>query len=236
MTTDVGRSLRDGLSPSVEPVPVSPAVAASIPNALWPTYEFRPRDCELRGTVLRYADGAWLPDDGEWDLAFISYGMSAPMVYYVDLPYQRNIVWRGLTTHWRGSIRDHPRGNPWHYMLREGETEWGGDWGRSNHPNSRAGDSGMSKCGSINRCANGRGIRFDVADPHIVLGLVRDRSTKKVLRVPTFFECMYCGEGWRNALLAQAIEAQRAETPESGSVHESAVPTGCAHPQSQDPS
>jgi hypothetical protein len=30
------------------------------------------------------------------------------------------------------------------------------------------------------------------------------------------------------AALAQAIEAQRAETPKSGSVHESAAPKGCA--------
>lgn len=36
MDNDVGRSLRDGLSPTVEPVPVSPAVAASIPSAFAP--------------------------------------------------------------------------------------------------------------------------------------------------------------------------------------------------------
>ena len=53
--------------------------------------------------------------------------------------------------------------------------------------------------------------------------------------------CLDCGEVWMTSLFgdfaesraesaawlrAQAIEAQRAETPKSGSVHESAVPEG----------
>lgn len=35
-------------------------------------------------------------------------------------------------------------------------------------------------------------------------------------------------------LAAQAIEARRAETLQDGTVHESAVPTGCAQPPSGD--
>lgn len=218
----------DGLSSAaqIEPVPVSP-VPASIPSALWPTFEFRPRESELRGSVFRYADGQWLPDDGEHDLAFIMYGASAPMAMYVDLPNHKNIIWSGLTTHWSASVRQHPHGNPWHYMLRDGESQWGGDWGRSAHPNARAGNAAMNECASRNRCANGRGVRFEVASPHIVLGLVRDRATKEIVSVPPMFECMYCGSVWRDALIAQVIEARRAET-QSGSVHESAVATPCA--------
>lgn len=224
---ELGR-LPDGTGLSQAEPEVS-ALRASIPSAVWPIYEFRPRDCHLRGTVLRYADGQWLPDDGSWDLAFISYGAGAPICIYVDLPYQRNIIWKGLTTHWTGCISEHPRGNPWHYMLRDGETDWGGDWGRSRHPNSQAGDEGMSKCASINRCANGRGIHFNVCDPHIVLGLLRERESGEIVRVPPDFTCMYCGDGWRDALLASAIEAGTAET-QSGSVHESAVAKPDARP------
>lgn len=233
--SDLGRSVPDGLSSTapIEPVPVSP-LRASIPSALWPTYEFRPRESELLGSVFRYAEGQWLPDDGEYDLAFIMYGSGAPMAMFIELPNQKNIIWSGLTTHWSGYVAQHPRGgNPWHYMLRDGETEWGGDWGRARHPNTRAGDAAMRECASRNRCANGRGVRFEVANPHIVLGLVRDHTTKEVLSVPPMFECMYCGSGWRDALLAQAIEARRAET-HSGSVEdESAVPEGCAQGPAQ---
>jgi len=212
-------------SPSREAPAVSP-VPASIPSAsLWPMLEFRPLPELLRGIVVRYAEGAWLPDDGEYDLSFIAYGAGVPRGIYIDLPYQRNIIWSGLTSHWSAKNYEHPRCNPWHYLLREGASDWGGDWGHDSHPNYRAGRAAMSECCRRNRCANGTGPKFEDGDKHILAGLVRERETKRIITPPAHRVCMFCGGKWE--LHAQAIEARRAETG-TGSVHESAVPQGCA--------
>ncbi len=173
------------------------ALRASIADVeLWPVYEFRPTPAHSCGVVLRYADGQWLADDGQFDVAFISYGMGAPLALYVDLPFQRNIIWKGLTTHWSGCIPSHPRGNPWHYMLRDGEADWGGDWSRDQHFNTRVGRSAMSKCSSINGCANGRGPSFEQGDEYIVQGLLRERDSHLFVDPPSKLDCMYCGEAW----------------------------------------
>jgi hypothetical protein len=86
-------------------------------------------------------------------------------------------------------------------MLRDGETEWGGSWNRDSHTNSRAGSAAMTECCNRNRCANGHGPEFNICDPYIVLGLLRERDTKRTVEVPTP-HCMYCGEGWLTKLLA----------------------------------
>lgn len=175
-------------------------------QAIWPVYEFRPHPAHTGSTVLRYAEGAWQPDDGEFDIAFVSYGGgAAPFGLSVDLHYQRNIVWSGLVGSWRSSDRDHPRGNPWHYMLRDGEAEWGGPWAERNaHPNERAGREAMSKCCSLNRCANGRGPRFEIGDPYIAAGLLRERETKRLVTFPEKPVCMYCGDAWARKIAAAA--------------------------------
>lgn len=157
-----------------------------------PIYEFRPLPQTMRGTVLRYCGGEWAPDDGEYDLAFAM--PDECVVYYVDLPYQKNIVWSWLDQHWQRNNAAHPRGNPWHYMLRDAAKKWGGDWGRQNHENTRAGDSGMSHVCDLRGCSNGRGPEFTIGDPWIARGLVRDASTKEVVAFPKKFLCMYCGE------------------------------------------
>lgn len=174
---------------------------------LWPVYEFRPLPQHSGAMVLRYAGGEWLPDDGEWDIAFVSYMGCAPYGLGVNLPYQRNIVWSGLTTHWRGHQARHPRGgNPWHYMLRAGQTEWGGDWGRDAHLNTRAYEAAMNKCCSLNRCANGRGPEFKLGDPYVAAGFLRDRETKEVVKFPEPPHCMYCGDGWAAQIAAKLAE------------------------------
>jgi hypothetical protein len=180
---------------------------------LWPVYEFRPHPRDFRSTVLRYADGAWLPDDGEWDVAFVSYGMGAPLGLYVRLPYQRNIIWSGLTSHWADSTHDHPNANPWHYLLRDGETEWGGAWGRDSHPNTIAGDAAMNKCSSINRCANGTGPEFQHGNRYIAAGLLRERDSNAIVKPPAALICMYCGANWARA--AQGMSAGTAKTPKA---------------------
>lgn len=38
---------------------------------MFPIYEFRPDPERFKGKVLRYSNGDWKVDDGEYDLAFI---------------------------------------------------------------------------------------------------------------------------------------------------------------------
>lgn len=174
-----------------------------------PVYEFRPLPGMFNtawGPVRRYADGQWLPDDGEYDIAFI--GLSpAPICLYVEHSHQKNIVASWTTGHWSGFEKAHPRGNAWHYALRDGETEWGGDWGRERHENYRAGRAGMDKICGEQRCANGRHIELNMPnDPHIVAGLVRDRETKELFTFLQRLMCMYCGV---EHALAQAEEVAK---------------------------
>lgn len=173
---------------------------------LWPVYEFRPLPRHIGETLLRFADGQWIADDGEYDIAFVSYGLGPAFGLGIDLPYQKNIIWSGLTGHWTARDHDHPRNNPWHYMLRDGETEWGGAWHeRDVHPNMLARRKAMDHCCAINRCANGRGPRFEIGDPYIAAGLVRVRDTREVVTFPERPQCMYCGDAW--SAKAAALEA-----------------------------
>lgn len=204
------------------------ALRVGIANAaVWPVFEFRPLPDQMRGTVLRHNGGQWIADDGEHDVAFVCYGAGAPLGLYVDLPFQRNIVWGGLTSHWSGANYDHPRANPWHYMLCEGATEWGGEWGKDWHPNAKAGRDAMNHCCAINSCANGRGPKFEHGDPYFSLGLVRVRETGAVVVPPPALTCMYCGEGWERKLRAQGTSAGTAETG-TGSGRQPAGPVGNA--------
>jgi hypothetical protein len=152
--------------------------------------------------VRRYAEGKWIPDDGEYDLAFAA----DRMCLYIDPSYQKNIRWRWVDKHWSSFEPNHPRGNAWHYMLAEGEKEWGGPWGRDAHPNSIASKSGMDLMCAEYRCANGDPISFDLREPHIAAGLVRDRDTKAVLTFPEKPICMYCGP-----LAFRASEVERTD-------------------------
>lgn len=158
---------------------------------LWPVYEFRPLSTSFRPSVgvRRYAEGGWLPDDGEYDLAFIADGVCLMF----EPPYQRNIICSWLKTHWSGSVKDHPRGNPWHYALRHGTTEWGGDWGRDHHPNRLAGCAGMNKMCSERGASSGQHVEMRADDPIIAAGLLRERDTKKVFSWPDNLTCCYCG-------------------------------------------
>lgn len=169
-------------------------------NDIFPVYEFRPLK---EGNYKRYAGGQWIDDDGKYDLAFVE--LDRCMVYYVSVPYHKNIRWSWCTNgNWRAFVKNHPRGNAWHYMLVEGQAEWGGDWNRNCHPNEKAGREAMSFCSSRKSCANGRGAEFHINDPYIKAGLLREIKTKKKVKFPKIFNCMYCGElDW------QKIEAKK---------------------------
>ncbi len=160
---------------------------------IWPVFEFRPLPNSFRGEVHRFAGGEWIPDDGEYDLAFAAVGWAENTCLYVSLPYQRNIICSWLTGHWTSHVAEHPHdGNPWHYALRDGAHKWGGDWGRDRHPNTLAGDRGMSFVSSKRGCANGRHVEFRADDRHIAAGLLRDRETKEIFSFPDNMQCMYC--------------------------------------------
>ena len=171
---------------------------------LWPVYEFRPI-VENRhwGTLYRYADGRWIEDDGEYDIAF--FGSS--MAYFVRLPYHQNILWSWLTCHWRENVSAHPKRNPWHYMLRDGALDWGGSWDRDQHENIKVGELAMRRCASIHRCANGTGPEFNVNNEYMTQGLVRIRDTTEIVRPPDDPECMYCGLDWLVNLKLKAMLA-----------------------------
>jgi hypothetical protein len=162
-----------------------------------PVYEFRPlpgffRDDEVR----RYANGEWIPDDGEYDLAFIGWAGAAVCLYF-DHPYSDNLACSWLTTHWSERVRKHPDGNPWHRATVDGRKSLGKRdiLAHDNHPNARAGSSGMRACCKFigNGCANGRHIELNADDEHIASGLVRNAETKEVLVWPADLKCVYCG-------------------------------------------
>lgn len=160
---------------------------------LWPVYEFRPLPEDIQyGDLYRYAGGKWIPDDGEYDLAFSIRAMH----YYVDLPFHKNIIWSWVTKHWSSYEPKHPNGNAWHYALREGETEWGGAWNKEKHRNTIASRSSSTFTCKRMRCANGRGPEFKIGDPYIKAGLVRRADTKEVVVFPEKPKCMYCGFSW----------------------------------------
>lgn len=174
---------------------------------VFPVYEFRPDPDWLKswarpsnpGPLHRYDGGQWREDDGEYDIAFTMLAGGAPLCLYVSLPYHRNIRWSWLTGHWSGpGPAAHPTytrslsPNPWHYMLRDGATDWGRAWAREQHENTVAGDKGMSWVSSQRGCANGRHVEFHLNDPHIKAGLVRERESKTVVVFPERPICMYC--------------------------------------------
>ena len=157
-------------------------------------YEFRPLPDFFAGEFRRYAEGGWIPDDGEYDLAFIG---KARVGYYscclmVEARGHEGILCAWLTTHWTENVSKHPKGNPWHYALREGFSDWGLS-SDHNSENRRAGDSGMSKMASECGASNGSHVEFNIADKHIAAGLLRNRETKEVFVWPEGMKCMYCG-------------------------------------------
>lgn len=158
------------------------------------TYEFRPVSGYFKGPFRRYAEGQWIPDDGEYDLAFVSDGYGAPLCLYVSTWHRENLLCSWLTTpgRWGAYEPKHPGGNAWHYALKDGTKNWGEGSHNESSPNYIAGHSGMDWLCKKHRCANGDYVDWKADDPHIVGGLVRDRDTKEVFRFPEGLKCMYC--------------------------------------------
>ncbi len=162
-----------------------------------PVYEFRPILRREHGTLYRYAKGEWLKDDGEYDIAFAQ--PDTCMAYHVFVPNRESIIW-SWAKHgkWGDFVSEHPRGNAWHYMLRDGMTEWTKCWQKHSHENEKAGDEAMKFVSSRSGCSNGTGPEFHIDDEYIVQGLLRLQDSKEIVKFPDIFNCMYCGEiDWR---------------------------------------
>lgn len=163
-------------------------------NIIANTYEFRPLKA---GGYLRYAEGLWIPDDGQYDLAFVNKDIGNPIFYYVNMPYYDNLSWKWVAGgNWRAYIAKHPNGNAWHYMLHNPENKsWGKAWKRDFHPNVIASERGRNKCCELHYGgANGGGVEFNILDPYIGAGVVRIKATQEIVKPPKHFVCMYCGE------------------------------------------
>ena len=175
---------------------VSERAGVAGPEALWPIYEFRPEPVYGGTEWLRYAKGAWIKDDGEWDVAFVSTRLhSAPIALYFEPPARKNILWSYLPKYWRElGPEEHPGRNPWHHMLREGCTDWGEPLVRAQNFNHRVGEEAIRKAVDLYGGANSRGPRMEIRDPWVRAGRLRRQDTKEVVRVPSKFNCMYCGE------------------------------------------
>ena len=165
---------------------------------IFPIYKFRPlpNDCWLYShygsPVYRYNSNQWIIDDGQPDLAFVCNNM----VVSISIPYQKNILWSWATKHWSAYEPLHTSGNPWHYNLREGTTEWGGNWDRDKHPNIIAAKHAMDYACSLARCANGGGPDFHLDDKYILAGLVQITETGEIVVPPKEPSCMYCQHRW----------------------------------------
>lgn len=173
--------------------------------------EFRPRPGLFTSDTFRYADGKWIPDDGEYDTAFIC--MNAKLVenkgykvcLYFEPPYRKNIRWSWCDGHWSATDERHPDGNAWHYMLVPG-TNVLGDWDRYRHPNVVAKESGFERMLNLANCCNGAAIELKPDDRHIKDGLARIKGSGDVIVPPSKSLCMYCSDPIRLDRELQSIE------------------------------
>lgn len=160
-------------------------------------YEMRPPDGFFSGDVHRYAGGLWVPDDGEWDMAFAGLTHNyIPILLYWSPPYYIDLEWQWLTAHWRVHYPRHVGGKPWHYSLTSSGDRWQDYEGRDAHPNVIAEKSARDWLSQRFRSRNGHRVHADLNDPLVQAGLVRHAATKEVLVPPETPTCVYCGLAW----------------------------------------
>lgn len=184
---------------------------------------FRPSAVPVEGTViatsgyehkghglLRYADGRWIPDDGEPDLAFVE----GVIAFGVHLPHSTNIIWQ-----WRDlelsrqfvSPELHRNVTGWHYQTIN-STRWqDNQWDykeRDEHPNGIAFKSAMDTCCSFHGCANGRGPDLTQMNPWIERGLLMVKSTMQIIKPPDNPVCYLCLDNGKGHLLEALISKE----------------------------
>lgn len=154
-----------------------------------PVYEFRP--VQNRYGLYRYNDGNWIPDDGEYDLAFYY----KHTVLGVDLPYYENLLWKYCYNgNWGAFEPNHPRGNAWHCMTQDNKILNNRWKEREKHPNYIAFNKTINYLSSKLGCVNGSFVEFNILDKTIKNGLLRNKETKQIIKIPSKFNCIYCGE------------------------------------------
>ena len=187
------------------------------------TFVFRPIADSHNLATLRYSNGAWIPDDGEVDLAFVQYNC---MAYGVQMPSYSNLLWSWmdyeLTKKWLPEhLHKHSQGH--HYMTVD-NTPLSEEFRRykfpddDKHPNAIAYRAAMDKCCNIYGCANGRGphlvnANYDIgkyiqADQYIKRGLLRIQRTSEPIVIPANLKCILCADNGRGHLL-EALQSTK---------------------------
>jgi hypothetical protein len=166
------------------------------------TPSFQPSGYKHEGQgLLRYADGKWIPDDGEPDLAFV-HGVVA---FGVRLPSYTNIIWEWLDLELtRSLIPEYLRRevNGWHYMTTNNKAIHDHYWfDKEKHPNEIAHKSAMDKCCEIHSVANGRGPELWLDNEWIKRGLLYVKSTMTKIVAPDNPVCCLCQDNGRGHLL-----------------------------------
>ena len=167
------------------------------------TFNFRPYQYP-RKTLLRYAEGKWIPDDGKPDMAFVYRDARGfPIVEYIKLPYYTNILWS-----WH-EVVDGKR--IWHCCTTNNDYWYNYHYEeRDEHPNEVAGRSAMNKCSGLYSCANGHGIDIDKDNDYIKQGKLTIVSTGKPVVKPDSPVCFLCLNNKYGHRL-DAIEHKKAE-------------------------
>lgn len=184
------------------------------------TFVFRPFDnCEGKGTMAiphgyihqglslhRYANGTWIPDDGEYDLAF-AHGVIA---YYVSLPDYCNVIWtwRDLVLT-RSYLPEYLHKYAKAHHIHTSDNEPMHHWDNSQHPNEIAGKSAMDKVSSVHGVANGRGAYLCSETPDNTPWLKEKRvlvqSTMQPILIPDNPVCYLCLDNGKGHLI-EALE------------------------------
>ncbi len=158
-----------------------------------------------RHSVLRYAEGQWIPDDGEYDLAFVR----GVLALGVHLPDYGNSVWSwmdmDLTKSWLPE-RLHKYAN-WHHSYNMNNTPFDQKyhWDNSQHPNKIAMKSAMDKACSLHGCANGNGAYITHEGNRDVPWLAEKRililPTMKPVLIPENPTCYLCLDNGKGHLI-----------------------------------
>lgn len=180
------------------------------------TYLFRP--LEASGCWLRYAGGLWLPDDGEFDLAFVN--ADQPIALGVSLPSHEGVEWSWLdlaATRAAIGVDEDARVDAWHTQVRdpaEGkgkDVPFGGAIEQS-HPNTQAFRAARDKSCELYHVASGRGPHFVLGDPWIAAGLVHT-FVGEVVQQPETPACFLCAnDGLGHKLRCLKDERERLES------------------------
>ena len=174
------------------------------------TIVFRPI---FKGSMLRYAEGQWLRDDGHTpDLAFVSLENGPPFAFGITIPSSANVIWTWrdieLTRQLVGKDLEQYIDYGWHTQtVDNAEDLIGFSWDEQRkHPNQVAHDAAMDKCCELFSCANGRGPSLtyqEDLDPYWDNGLLWIQRTMQPLTKPTDLVCYLCAnDGYGHKLAA----------------------------------